>query len=278
MQPALFDTPAPATHVGKADIHERRTAKALVPGTGKIKFVDYALNSYVGCGFGCTFCYAQFFVADEEKRAAWGTWVDIKTGVIREVLSHDLRGKKILMSSATDPYQPLEAKACITRNVLEVLSPIHRQPSFVVQTHSPLVTRDIDLLKQYKDLRVNMSITTDDDEIRRQFEPNCASIDRRFAALEELKAAGIRIGVSISPLLPIADPVAFAKRINKLDPERAFASVFHQTEVAFAANTPEQVVAKARAMGWTQKAEAAALTELRSRVPAFWAAPESSRR
>ncbi len=269
MQPSLFTVALAPLVVGRASIGERLRAKALTPGTGKIKGYDYALNSYVGCGFGCTYCYAQFFVADEERRAAWGTWVDVKSGVVQEVLRHDLRGKSVLMSSATDPYQPLEAKTEITRAVLEALSPAHRQPKLFVQSRSPLVTRDIDLLQRFSSVRVSLSITTDDDAIRKEFEPNCASIDRRFEALAEVKRAGIPIGVSMSPLLPIRDVRSFAKRLRDLAPDRAFTQVFHQTERAFTSNTPAWVVAKARAMGWGPAEEAEARRLLAELVPAL---------
>lgn len=267
MQPALFDAlPRPA-HLGRADIGERPRTKALVAGTGKIKGFDYALNAYVGCGFGCTYCYAQFFVADLERRAAWGSWVDVKSGVIKEILGHDLYGKRVLMSSATDPYQPIEARVGLTREILEVLSSSSRQPHLIVQTRSPLATRDIDLFKRFKNLRVNMTIATDDDLIRQEFEPNCASINRRFEALSELKAAGIRIGVSVSPLLPLRDPEAFAMRIHKLNPEGGFLNVFHEANQPFASNTPLWVREKVRAMGWSKAKSDHAMRVLRARLP-----------
>lgn len=269
MQPSLFSISVAPPMVGRASIGERERAKALIPGTGKIKGFDYALNPYIGCGFGCTYCYAQFFVADEAKRAAWGTWVDVKSGVVTEVMRADLKGKLVLMSSATDPYQPLEAKTELTREVLKALTLPHRQPRLIVQTRSPLVVRDIDLLWKFAQVRVNLSITTDDDGIRKEFEPNCASIDRRFEALEKVKAAGIPIGVSISPILPIRDLAGFARRLRKLNPDKGFTQVFHETEQPFASNTPRWVIEKARAMGWGPNEEADARRYLAEQVPAL---------
>ncbi|MGM3366965.1 SPL family radical SAM protein, partial [Escherichia coli] len=91
---------------------------------------------------------------------------------------------------ATDPYQPLEAKVELTREILKLLSQPEHQPTLVIQTRSPLVTRDIDLFRRFENLRVNLSITTDSDLVRRDFEPGCSSIERRLEAARELVAAG----------------------------------------------------------------------------------------
>src|SRR5690242_11095824 len=146
---------------------------------------DYTLNAYIGCSFGCSYCFAASFVADDEKKAAWGTWVHVKEDALIELSRADLKDKTIFMSSSTDPYQPLEMHTGLTRSIVEFLSEPFRQPRLTVQTRSPIVARDVDLLKRYKRARVNMSITTDSEEIRKKFEPKCASIDRRFEALEK---------------------------------------------------------------------------------------------
>jgi DNA repair photolyase len=229
-------------------------------------FADYTLNAYVGCGFGCAYCFAAAFVADEAKREAWGTWVDVKESALEEIArKRDLTGKRIFMSSATDPYQPLEAKLGLTRAVVELLAT--RQPSLIVQTRGPLVTRDIDLFRRFEAMRVNMSITTDDDEVRKRFEPGCASIDRRFAALEEIAAAGIPVGVSVSPMLPIADPVAFARRIRALRPAMLYSQPFLPPGREFAASTRANALPIAREYGWTEAECARVVAAMREELP-----------
>jgi DNA repair photolyase len=267
-QPSLFgDDPEVPERLGRAAIGERRTSgRVLNPGRGMASFADYTLNAYVGCAFGCAYCFATSFVADEEKRAAWGEWVDIKGRALEEVARHrDLRGKKIFMSSATDPYQPLEGKVGLTRSIVELL--VDKQPFLIVQTRGPLVTRDIDLLKRFDQVRVNMSITTDDDETRKRFEPACASIDRRFEALEELVAAGIPIGVSVSPMLPLTDPRAFARRIRALGPARVYSQMFLPPSRDFKAHTREKALPIAKEMGWNEWEFQRCLREMAVELP-----------
>ena len=122
---------------------------------------------HFGCGFACTYCFASFFQPEQERFDSWGQWIDIKSNAA-ELLKkkRDLKGARIFMSSATDPYQPLEMRTGLTRSLVEIMADPLRQPRLVVQTRSPLVTRDLDLLKQFKHVRVNMSITTDDEDVR----------------------------------------------------------------------------------------------------------------
>ena len=83
-----------------------------------------------------------------------------------------LLGKTIYMSSVTDPYQPIEKRLGLTRELLRILAERY-QPRLVIQTRSPLVTRDVDLLRRFEHVQVNMTITTDSEEVRRAFEPTC---------------------------------------------------------------------------------------------------------
>ncbi len=106
------------------------------------------------------------------------------------------------MSSVTDSYQPIESKLGLTRSILETILEAGVQPRLTVQTRSPIVTRGIDLLRRFERLRVSFTVGTGSEAMRLRYEPHCASIARRFATLEELTAAGIRVGVAISPMLP----------------------------------------------------------------------------
>ncbi|MEA2552764.1 MAG: hypothetical protein QOJ65_940, partial [Fimbriimonadaceae bacterium] len=156
-----LDLASPPPRIGPTSVTSRPKSRVLVVGRGSTATYDYTLNPYIGCSFGCSYCFATSFVADEEKKAAWGTWVEVKDGALHELARVDLKGKSIFMSSATDPYQPLEAQTMLTRSIVEFLSEPFRQPRLTVQTRSPLVARDIDLLLRYKRARINMSITTD---------------------------------------------------------------------------------------------------------------------
>lgn len=118
----------------------------------------------------------------------------------------------IFMSSSTDPYQPAEARELITRSLLETM--LLHPPDFVlVQTRSPLVTRDIDLLQQLGDrVRVSMTVETDQDHIRKHFTPAAPPIAGRLHALKQLRDAGIQAQVAIAPVLPSSDQFAVTLR------------------------------------------------------------------
>jgi DNA repair photolyase len=237
----------------------------LTPGKGRTGDYDFTLNPYRGCSFGCSYCYAAFFVADEERRQGWGKWVEVKVRAAEALRRHDLRGKRIYMSTVTDPYQPIEAETELTRSVLSVL--LESQARVVVQTRSPLVTRDIDLFRQFDHLRVNVSITTDCDEVRKQYEPGCASIERRLEAVQTLKAAGVKVGVCVAPMLPLRDPSAFGRRLGEIGPELVTSVWFRESTRPFASSTREGAVSLAQEHGWTREGYDLALAELRRACP-----------
>ena len=269
MQSSLFDEASQLpSRVGRAEVGERPAASIFTRGKGRTAAYDWTLNPYTGCGFACSYCYAAFFVADDDRRERWGEWVDVKTRAEREILSkRGLRGAKVHMSSATDPYQPVEAKIGHTRRIVELLADPIRQPRLIVQTRSPLASRDIDLFRRFARLRVNMSITTDDDATRKRFEPWCASIDRRFAAIEEIAAAGIPVAVCISPMLPITDPEAFARRLASIGAVGYVASPFHPGTQPFAAGTREGARSLLAQIGWTNADHRATVEAMRCVLP-----------
>jgi DNA repair photolyase len=156
----------------------------------------YTANLYKGCTHGCVYCYAPSLTHDER---IWGTYVDVKVNAPL-VLERELRGlrkEEVFLSSASDPYQPVEARYRLTRRCLEVLHR-HRFPVSIL-TRSPLVLRDLDLLKKLGSVRVGMSITT---VPVREFEPGVPPLERRVDTLRRLRKAGIRTWVSLAPVIP----------------------------------------------------------------------------
>jgi DNA repair photolyase len=252
---------------GKPSLRLRANSQILTRTTGRLGIFDYSLNPYVGCGFGCSYCYASFFQPDPERFETWGKWVDAKTGAVETILrTRNLKGKRIYMSSATDPYQPVEARLGLTRRILEALSNPERQPRLVVQTRGPLVTRDIDLLTRFEHVRVNVSITTDSEDVRMAFEPACASIQRRLEAVARLHDAGIKTAVCIAPMLPIEDPAAFARRIKQTGSDHVGFGWFHFSDRPFAASTRPEAVRMLDAWGWNEDSYRRTQTELKSRL------------
>ena len=266
LQLSLFDpNPAPrrpATQ-GQADVIYADASAILARPTGRLADLDFVINPYQGCTFSCTYCYAAFFVAEEAQRERWGQWVRVKTNAIAK-LRHSrqrLEGKTVLMSSATDPYQPIETKLELTRSLLPILA--QRGAHLAVLTRSPLVTRDMDLFERFERINLTMSITTDSDEVRRRFEPQCASIERRFAALRQLTEAGFRTRINVSPLLPLDDARAFAERILEAGVSRVHINTFHEASGPFASGTRQPALAIAREMGWSEDRREQVLEELR---------------
>jgi DNA repair photolyase len=166
------------------------------------KIHDYVVNPYTGCQHACSYCYASFMKRFTGHKEPWGEFVDAKINA-PELLSKEILKKKVgnvWVSGVCDPYQPLEAKYQLTRRCLAILAE-HKWP-VVVQTRSPLVLRDIDILKNAKNFEVGFSVTTADDSIRKLFEPHAPPIKDRIAALDALHKAGIRTYAMIAPMLP----------------------------------------------------------------------------
>lgn len=268
LQLSLFDTPAPVrvpARVGHASVVDRTAKSILMPGTGMVADFDFTLNPYRGCTFGCSYCYAAFFAADKGQQVDWGQWVEVKSNAA-ELLRKDRRlaGAKILLGSATDPYQPVELRTGLTRTLLEVMVDIVPQPRLVIQTRSPLVVRDSDVLKKFAQVRVNLSIPTDDDAVRKAFEPSAPSIVRRFQALKMLRAARVKTGVCISPMLPLRDPVGFVDHIREVGAEKIAWSFFHRGQRDFASGTRAGALALAEKYNWNREAYEQTVRKLES--------------
>jgi len=169
---------------------------------------DYALNAYVGCQHDCRYCYAHFMKRFTGHAEPWGSFVDVKVNA-PDLLAREVLRKKVgrvWISGVCDAYQPLEARHRLTRRCLEILVE-HGWP-VTVQTKSPLVLRDLDILKRSADAEVGFTITTADERLRKVFEPGAPPLARRIEALEVLHAAGIRTFVMVAPLLPHAEGLA----------------------------------------------------------------------
>jgi DNA repair photolyase len=174
----------------------------------KSQVFDYAINPYVGCQHGCVYCYARFMRRFSGHREPWGEFVDVKTNapnLLRKEISRKPPGRTWI-SGVCDPYQPLERKYELTRHCLAIL--VQHDWPITVQTKSPLVSRDLDLLRRGTKTEVGMSVTSGDEATRRLFEPNAPPVRERIKALEELHGEGIRTFAMIAPMLPGAERLA----------------------------------------------------------------------
>lgn len=203
----------------------------------------WSLNPYVGCEFGCTYCYARFAhryaverahdqgrLTDDEFADYRGTegWEAFENRIFvkHELLAtfeKDLKKfcrvalppatpspETIVIGTATDPYQPAERIFRITRGVLARLAQCEGL-SIGIITKSPLVARDADVLAKVavrNDLEIYVSLTTTDDYIIRALEARSPMPHARLRALKHLTDAGLRAGLIVAPVLPgITDDV-----------------------------------------------------------------------
>ena len=238
-------------HLGQAEISHAPAREILMKATGFMDAYDFTLNPYSGCSFGCTYCYAAFFSRTPEDRDNWGRWVKVKENAV-ELLSKErtrkrqaLEGKCIYMSTVTDPYQPIDRELGLTRGLLEVMADSHT-PKLVVQTRSPDVTRDIDLFRRIEEnggrVQVNMTVTTDDEDVRRSFEPFCPSNANRLEAIAEVQAGGVDTCITMTPLLWVNAPEVFAEDLLGTGVQKFIIQPFHFEKGKFTASTREQAI------------------------------------
>ena len=169
----------------------------------------WTINPYRGCEFGCKYCYARYTHEFMEMRDGMDFEQKIyvkqhAAGLLRNELRKVKPGESIALGTATDPYQPAEKRYEVTRAILEEFVR-HRGYELGIVTKSNLVARDIDLLKDVavnNRVSVHVTITTLDTELARILEPRAPRPDLRLAAVRALSEAGIRVGLSASPVLP----------------------------------------------------------------------------
>lgn len=223
--------------VGKTTVGRSQPRTLITRGSGFVDRYDGVINPFIGCSFGCEYCYASNFASSEQMQEAWGSWVNAKTNIYQQIdglAKGSLNGKAIYMATATDPYQPLERQALATRVVIESL--VDRQPrvKLVIQTRSPLVERDIDLFHELTAgggrLQVNMTVTTDDDDVRRKFEPGCPTNHARLKTVDRLAQEGVQTCITMTPLLPLRNPVDFGNQLLDTGCRRFIIQGFHAAQ------------------------------------------------
>jgi DNA repair photolyase len=210
------------------------TPKSVLNGPGTTGMGWWSINPYVGCAFGCAYCYARYahryvgerlaahpFDVDGEPHSetdelppwlAFERRIFVKRDaglVLRRALARPailagLRRDGVVIGTATDPYQPAERRFRLTRSVLEALAE-HSDLTVTIITKSPLVTRDLDLLTRIAErsrISVHVSLITVDRELARRLEPRAPTPEARLRGIARLRAAGIEVGVNVMPVLP----------------------------------------------------------------------------
>ena len=235
---ALFQQPdargLPLLDVQKDIRYYAAASRSVLNGPAATGMDFWSINPYVGCAFGCAYCYARYAhrytferlgesspngQADpEQNEAPLPPWLAFERRILvkREAASvlrrqlasasrlDDLQRQGVVIGTATDPYQPAERRFRLTRSVLEVLAAQARLNVTII-TKSPLVTRDVDLLVRIAErsgLSVHVSLITVDRELARRLEPRAPTPEARLRAIARLRAHGIEVGVNVLPVLP----------------------------------------------------------------------------
>lgn len=178
-------------------------------GVGKELSDGWAINFAIGCLFGCRFCYVDSIHklysgprVGEIVQADWGYYFAIPSNLDEAIEStpwNKWKGKEVLLSSTHDPYLPQLCKW--TKKILE--KALSNGVNICIQTRSPLVLNDLNLIKQYREqVRLQISISTIDTRLARIIEPRVVDPYRRLEILSEAKKHGVKTGVIIAPILP----------------------------------------------------------------------------
>ncbi|MEP6689618.1 MAG: radical SAM protein [Gemmatimonadaceae bacterium] len=226
----------PAIGEQKDITYHGTVAKSILNDPATTGMGYWSINPYVGCAFGCAYCYARYahrYVLERviaspdgvdaalaRDARAMPPWLAFERHIVVKqnaptVLSRSLRhgsdkhlaltkGETIVIGTATDPYQPAERRYRITRGILETLAQ-HPGLKLVVITKSPLITRDIDVLvriARHSEIQVHLSLITLDRALARRLEPRAPTPDSRIRALERLREAGVDAGINCMPVLP----------------------------------------------------------------------------
>jgi DNA repair photolyase len=179
----------------------------------------HTLQPYLGCRFGCEYCYVKGLGVHRfhQPAQAWGSYVHPRTGIAQQLRTelgrYARRGKldelAIFMSSSTDPYQPLERRQRLTRACLEALC--ESPPRLLmVQTRSPLVEDDFALLRRLGErCWLSMTLETDLDAVRATVAPLSPGVERRMATMCAARQAGLQVQAAVSPCLPFSSVETF---------------------------------------------------------------------
>lgn len=168
-----------------------------------------SINPYRGCEHGCIYCYAR----PNHEYLGYSAGLDFETRILvkedapallrKELAAPRWQPQPIMVSGATDCYQPAERRFELTRRCLEVLAEFRNPAGVVTKNH--LVTRDLDILKElagFRAAQVVLTITSLDPDLQQKLEPRASSPPARLEAVRELSRAGIPTGVLIAPVIP----------------------------------------------------------------------------
>jgi len=177
-----------------------------------VDWTDYNCNHYVGCAHNCQYpCYARLI--SKKKESEWTQVAIVENALelaVREI-RHVRPDSTIMVSSMTDPYQPIEKTEKLTRALIPVLAS-RQNVTVIVITKSDLVRRDFGLIEEFPNVKLCMTITSSDNIS--DFEPNAPGNAARIKCLEEARDLGIYTIASIEPWIPeVTKPIQLVRLI-----------------------------------------------------------------
>ena len=193
----------------KTEVQVEQARKIITRNQSPDISFDRSVNPYRGCEHGCAYCFAR----PTHAYMGLSPGLDFETKLFakpnaaklleRELAKHGYQAKTLAIGTNTDPYQPIERRYRIMREILEVLERTNHPVGIV--TKSALVVRDIDILSRMAERRlvkVALSVTTLDRRLARAMEPRAATPERRLDALRLLSEAGIPTTIMVAPVIP----------------------------------------------------------------------------
>ena len=234
-EPRLGSDPASGAatdaHRAAPVVTEVAVERILTRTSGFLRNVSsHSLQPYRGCTFGQSLCGVGCYVQHSPwvtRGRPWGSFLEVRTNAAASYRATHARERawargtggrfSIFLSSATDPFVPQETRYGVTRSVLEAM--VEDPPDeLVLQTHGSRVAGAADLcaaLARRCDLRVHVSVESDRDRLP-GLPPPAATVETRLTAAARLRERGVRVVVTVSPLLPIAAPESFFARIAEV--------------------------------------------------------------
>ena len=222
---SLFSTELESSSFHGIQVLPEEARSILRPQKDERYGFGFSLNPYRGCANSCKYCFVREYPSLMHSVDDWGTWCTPKLNAPELLWGQRRRlyGQSVFMSTATDPYQPLEREFRLSRRCLKVLLECSNA-RVVVHTRSSLVLEDVDLLREFGPrLQVGISIPTDDDIIRQVIEPRACAIPVRWTTAERLAAAGIHVNIATTPMFPMQNAVAYVRRCLDCGAKNAWA-------------------------------------------------------
>lgn len=185
------------------NVSRATTGKILVE--SKFSGYDTCINPYVGCEFGCSYCYVRQFVKDDKYE--WGQFVRTRDHLYTKLASEitKIQDKtRLVIGTMTDPYQPQEKKRRLTRRSLILITEqVNKFSKVGIFTRSPMIIDDLPLIRNLPKCRVHYTVTPYQRDTIKRIEPIPVTMEARFRTMRKLHDGGVRIQANIAPAIPV---------------------------------------------------------------------------